>query len=63
MLDDSDLILQAYRSQRARGADEWTACEAALTAFRERHPEASAEFANMFVADRLRELELTPSEW
>ncbi|WP_342236040.1 hypothetical protein [Inquilinus sp. OTU3971] len=48
-------VVAAYRSSREAGADEWTACEKALEVFRRAHPDASADFANTFVSDVLRE--------
>ena len=48
-------VLAAYRSSRKAGHDEWSACEAALEVVRRAHPEASADFANTFVSDVLRE--------
>ena len=51
----SAIIVLAYEQKRAAGADEWTACEAALDAFRERHPEASADLANTMISDVLRD--------
>jgi len=51
----SDIVITAYESRRAAGADEWTACDAALDAFRKRHPEASSDLANTFIADVLRD--------
>ena len=48
-------VLAAYRASRKAGADEWTACDKALEAFRLAHPEASSDFANTFVSDVLRE--------
>lgn len=51
----SGRVLAAYRSSRNAGADEWTACDKALEVFRRAHPEASADFANTFVSDVLRQ--------
>ncbi|WP_342238736.1 hypothetical protein [Inquilinus sp. OTU3971] len=51
----SDIVISAYEARRAAGADEWTACDAALEAFRRRHPEASSDLANTFIADVLRD--------
>lgn len=51
----SALVISAYETRRAAGADEWTACDAALEAFRKRHPEASSDRANTFIADVLRD--------
>lgn len=51
----SALVISAYETHRAAGADEWAACDAALEAFRKRHPEASSELANTFIADVLRD--------
>ncbi|MGK9167740.1 hypothetical protein KXR53_15650 [Inquilinus limosus] len=48
-------VLAAYRSSRDGGADEWTACEKALEVFCRAHPDASADFANTFVSEVLRE--------
>jgi hypothetical protein len=48
-------VISAYETRRAAGADEWTACDAALDAFRRRHPEASSDLANTFIADVLRD--------
>lgn len=48
-------VLAAYRSSRKAGADEWTACDQALEVFREAHPDASADFANTFVSEVLRQ--------
>jgi hypothetical protein len=48
-------VVAAYRSSREAGADEWTACEKALEVFRRTHPDASADFANTFVSEALRE--------
>ncbi|MBW8729155.1 MAG: hypothetical protein JF625_28905 [Inquilinus limosus] len=48
-------VVAAYRSSREAGADEWTACEKALDVFRRVHPDASADFANTFVSEALRE--------
>lgn len=63
LIDDSQLVVATYLRQRQAGADEWSACDAALDAFREKHPELSAEFANQYVADRLGDLEPSRSEW
>jgi hypothetical protein len=51
----SDIVISAYETRRAAGADEWAACDAALDAFRRRHPEASSDLANTFIADVLRD--------
>ena len=48
-------VVAAYRSSREAGADEWAACEKALEVFRRTHPDASADFANTFVSEALRE--------
>lgn len=48
-------VVAAYRSSREAGADEWTACEKALEVFRRVHPDASADFANTFVSEVLRQ--------
>lgn len=47
------IVIEAYRKSRDNGADECSACEIALEQFRRRHPEASAEYANVFLAQTL----------
>jgi hypothetical protein len=51
----SEIVISTYETLRSAGADEWTACDGALEAFRKRHPEASADLANTFIADVLRD--------
>ena len=57
------MVVQTYRTARSAGADEWSACDAALQTFLARHPEASAEFANLTVARILSDCEVGTPEW
>lgn len=57
------LVIDAYRQSRGAGLDEWSACEAALAEFRNRHPEASIEYANGFIARALATLQPRAPEW
>jgi len=57
------IVIKAYRTSRDKGADEWSACEIALGQFRRRHPEASAEYANTFLAQALANVRLRMPEW
>jgi len=56
-------VIDAYRQSRRAGLDEWTACEAALAEFRMRHPEASVEYANIFISQALAKLGPATPEW
>jgi hypothetical protein len=56
------IAIESYRKSRVNGADDWCACEIALNQFRHRHPEASAEYANTFLAQALTGLRLPLSD-
>lgn len=57
------MVITAYNESRGAGLDEWTACEAALAEFRSRHPEASIEYANIFISQALATLQPRAPEW
>jgi hypothetical protein len=44
-------VLQAFHNGRGQG--EWAACNAALKEFQRLHPDASAEFAEAYIARTL----------
>jgi hypothetical protein len=60
---DSLIVILAYAREREGGADERRAIDAALAAFRNRHPELSAEFAKRFIADQLKLFDCGHPKW